>query len=248
MTNNFGCGDVVYTTLVINIEDEPKIIAVNGEDTVYVCQGFTVPLTVEGAFSYAWNPVGPLSNPNIADPICDPTVSEWFYVTGQIGLCTGYDSVFVSIIDPSVLAISSDSTICAGDTIQLVAINNVGDAGIQWTPAFGLSDTHIGAPQAFPGASTTYTASVTIAGCTVSDNIVINVDEFFFPDFTTLDTLICESYSVDLGEDIIGSTVQYQWTPATGLTDPTLSGPLATPLEPTTYTLIATMRTDIVPN
>jgi gliding motility-associated-like protein len=240
LTNNFGCGDVVYTTLVINIEDEPKIIAVNGEDTVYVCQGFTVPLTVEGAFSYAWNPVGPLSNPNIADPICDPTVSEWFYVTGQIGLCTGYDSVYVSIIDPSVLAISSDSTICAGDTIQLVAVNNVGDAGIQWTPAFGLSDTHIGAPQAYPGANTTYTASVTIAGCTVSDNIVINVDEFFFPDFTTLDTLICESYSVDLGEDIIGSTVQYQWTPATGLTDPTLSGPLATPLEPTTYTLVAT--------
>lgn len=238
LTNNFGCGDVTYTTVTVNIEDEPKIIALNGQDTAFVCAGYSVPLSVEGAATYFWTPVNPLDDPSSSHPVCTPTQSGWFHVVGQVGLCTGEDSVYVNIIDPNITTFVSDPTICNGTTVTLTAIDNVGHSGLHWTPEQGLSNPNSATPTVTPPVTTTYTAAVSIAGCTVTNAVTVNVDEYIQPTLTTTDTLICQGYSVQLADAITGTTTQYQWAPALWLDDANTSGPLATPQQSVTYVLV----------
>jgi hypothetical protein len=75
----------------------------------------------------------------------------------------------------------------------------------------------------------------------VSDSITIDVNPFEFPQIGN-DTLVCQSYGVQLAEMIDAVATVYSWTPTTGLSDPTVSGPIATPDVTTTYTLIATSQ------
>ncbi|MCB0584266.1 MAG: hypothetical protein KDD06_02900, partial [Phaeodactylibacter sp.] len=37
LANNFGCGDVVYAELVINLADELRVDINSGQDTAYIC-------------------------------------------------------------------------------------------------------------------------------------------------------------------------------------------------------------------
>ena len=92
---------------------------------------------------------------------------------------------------------------------------------------------------ASPQETTTYTATISIAGCQVLDSITVNVDTMFFPQLNFADTVICQNYPVQLAEVLDGTTT-YEWTPAAGLDDPTSSGPVAIPDQTTTYTLVAT--------
>ncbi len=95
-------------------------------------------------------------------------------------------------------------------------------------------------PIATPQVTTTYTASVEVAGCIVTDEITIDVSPFEFPQLAP-DTTICQNYSTQLAElfDPGAVTTTYSWTPTTGLNDPSVSGPIATPEVTTTYQLIA---------
>lgn len=54
------------------------------------------------------------------------------------------------------------------------------------------------------------------------------------------DTIIAPGKSVRLAPSVSGPVVSYQWTPATGLDDPTLRNPVATPISATTYQLQVT--------
>ncbi|MCC6412693.1 MAG: choice-of-anchor L domain-containing protein [Saprospiraceae bacterium] len=239
LSNNFGCGDVVYTTINIEIKDNVEVFVNTGADTIFVCAGATLQLEATGAVNYFWAPPGAVSNPFIGNPTITPVQDLWLEVTGTIATCVDFDSVFIKIIDPTIDVATSDPVnICQGTSVQLQANNNVLNQGLVWTPAAGLNNPNSQNPVATPSVTTTYTASVTIAGCTVSDTITINVDTLFFP-LVIEDTIVCQNYPVQLG-NVISGTTDYQWTPQDGLSDPTSSGPVALPDVTTTYTLVAT--------
>ena len=65
LSNNFGCGEVVYKTLTIELKDNIEVSVNAGADTVYFCAGSTTPLQLEaeGASDYFWQPPGAVSNP-----------------------------------------------------------------------------------------------------------------------------------------------------------------------------------------
>jgi gliding motility-associated-like protein len=240
LSNNFGCGTVVYETLSLEIKDNVDVDVNLGQDTIFVCAGATLQLEASGASSYFWQPVSAVSNPFIANPTTTPAQSQQLVVTGTIGTCVDQDTVWVQIVDPTMdlQVLFGGTELCLGEVTQLVAVNNVNNTGLTWTPTAGLSNPNIPNPIAAPTVTTTYVASVQIAGCIASDSVLIEVDTLFFPVLAN-DTTICQNYSVLLGSQI-NSTTQYQWAPAAGLDDPTASGPLATPSVNTTYTLIAT--------
>ncbi|MCB0576052.1 MAG: choice-of-anchor L domain-containing protein, partial [Saprospiraceae bacterium] len=239
LSNDFGCGTVVYKVLTVEIADN-VIVDVKGGDTLFVCAGATLQLEAEGATDYFWAPPGAVSNPFVPNPTITPTQDIWLEVTGTIASCVDVDSVYVTIVDPSIDVVAlSDSNICLGNSVQLQAINNVNSTGLVWSPTTGLDDPSSPTPIASPTQTTTYTASVSIAGCTVSDQITIQVDTLFFPTFTTFDTTVCQNYPVQLA-DSISSTTVYQWSPTAGLSSDTISGPVALPDVTTTYTLVAT--------
>ncbi|MFM8489923.1 MAG: hypothetical protein ACKOCH_26590, partial [Bacteroidota bacterium] len=112
------------------------------------------------------------------------------------------------------------------------------ESTIKWSPATGLDDVNSFNPVATPSFPTIYTASATLEGCVVSASVTIIVDSLFFPEL--IDDLVqCQNYPVQLA-NTLNSTTQYQWSPETGLSDPTVSGPIALPDITTRYILTAT--------
>ena len=146
--------------------------------------------------------------------------------------CTVLDTVMIEVGDVTA-NVTPNSDICMGDSIQLVA---TGGVTYQWSPVTGLSDPNIANPIASPTSSTFYSVTVSDAqGC--SDEISTVVTILFMGSTVIADQTICEGESVELFAT--GGT-NYQWSPATGLNDPTISNPIASPTVTTTYDVIVT--------
>ncbi len=242
LTNDFGCGEVVYTTLTIELHDELVVNIIPDADTTFVCQGATAQLDVEGAATYFWSPVNILDDPLSQTPVASPTVSGWVRVEGNVGICSDVDSIYLQIIDPVISITALDpQLICQGDSVRLSVVDNVNNTNLIWTPATGINDPNSPNPVVTPQETTTYIATVRLFECAVSDSITIDVNTFEFPQIGN-DTLVCQNYGVQLAEMIDAVATTYSWTPTTGLSDPTASGPIATPNVTTTYTLIATSQ------
>ena len=242
LTNDFGCGQVVYSELLINLADGLKVDINAGQDTAYICQDNTITLHATGANSYFWSPVSIVDNPSAASPIADPDTDRWVTVEGSLGPCVAYDSIFLQRTTPTIeVQPPGPIAICQGDSVRLVAYNNVGGSGLQWSPLSGLDSPNSERPVATPQQSITYVASIDITGCLVRDSININVSAFDFPMVTT-DTAICENYGVQLAEVISpdSTTTHFEWTPSAGLLNDTIAGPLAFPEITTNYQLIGT--------
>lgn len=251
LVRDFGCGATVLATLEIPLNDNLNVQIFEDElDTVLVCGGSTTQLQANGAGSYFWQPPGVFSDPNISNPIVDPDSSMWVMVTGTLGVCVDMDSVFLQLINPEVSIDAGDEiTLCAGDSVTLTAVNNVSNSNLLWTTFFfGLPDptnpVQVVSPPPFFN-SIFMDVQVELGGCIATDQIIINIDQFDFP-IVANDTTICQNYSVDLGSDIPFTTTTYSWTPNEFLSPGNdVSGPIATPDETTTYTLIASSATGV---
>ncbi len=240
LSNDFGCGSVLLATVDIPLVDQAHIEINAGNDTLFLCAGATLQLEASGADQYFWTPPAAVSNAFIPNPTTSPTQSFWVSVSGTLGVCTDMDSAFVQIIAPTIdVSAPGGTAVCQGTPVSLQSVNNVNNTGLVWSPASGLNDQYISNPTALPGKTTTYKATVTIAGCSASDEVTILVDTLFFPGLIG-DTIVCQNYPVQLANVIEGSSTTYQWTPAAGLSDPTSSGPIALPDVTTTYILTAT--------
>ncbi|MFQ5446121.1 MAG: choice-of-anchor L domain-containing protein [Saprospiraceae bacterium] len=251
LTRDFGCGEVVLATLIIEIHDNLLVqIFDDAIDTVLVCQGSCVQMDVTGAADYFWQPPGLFDDPQIPNPTACPDTSRWVAVTGTLGICTDMDSVFLQLIDPQVNILPGDFlTICEGDSITITAENNVDDSNLLWQTFFlTLPDPTNPVQTIVPPPffnSIFLNVSVELGGCVATDEVTINIDAFDFPQVAA-DTTICQNFSVDLGEDIPNTTTSYSWTPGTWLSPGgNVSGPIATPDVTTTYTLIGTSPTGV---
>jgi len=242
LSNDFGCGPVVFQTLTLEVLDNAEVVVNGGADTVYVCPGGTAQLLATGAQSYFWSPPLAISNPGIPNPTITPTQSIPLQVIGSIGICSDTATVFVKLISLPTLTVQSvgSPNICLGDTVQLAALTNAGDAHITWSPKSRLSDDKSATPLAYPLATTPYTATLAVPGCTpITAQITVRVDTMFFPTLAFTEITTCQNYPVQLA-NMLQTNTNYQWTPATGLNSDTISGPIATPDQTTTYTLTAT--------
>ena len=127
-----------------------------------------------------------------------------------------------------------DKTICPGTSTTLTG---AGGGAYSWQPATGLSNPGVFNPVASPAQTTTYTLTVTDAnGCTDTDEATITVT----PGPTANagpDKTICPGTSTTLTGSGGGA---YSWQPATGLSNPGIHNPVASPAQTTTYTLTVT--------
>ncbi|MBC7903745.1 MAG: gliding motility-associated C-terminal domain-containing protein, partial [Gemmatimonadaceae bacterium] len=138
------------------------------------------------------------------------------------------DSVKITVDSPLVVT-SADVSICSGTGTMLTAS---GSNTYVWSPATGLSRSDISNPTATPLVDTRYFVTGTsAAGCTAKDSVDVQV--MAKPVITkTKDTVICLATSVQLN---VSGGNSYQWTPAPGLSNLTVSNPVATPTASTTY-------------
>lgn len=243
LTNNFGCGTVTYTTLTIEIHDQPYATILNGLDTAYYCKNGKINLSVKGCQTYFWQPISIMDNFESVTPIATPTSNGYIYVTGQVGTCSAKDSIYAKEIDPKVkiLPIASNQ-LCEGKNVILTATNNTFNQGFTWFPPLGLSSTKNTTVTAGPLVTTQYFAQVNLSGCVVKDSLTLFVDPFDFPTIVSDTFKLCQTYPIKLASDIFFSTTTYQWSPASFLNNPNASGPVATPDQDILYTLIATSQ------
>lgn len=140
----------------------------------------------------------------------------------------------IEVFPYPVASITPDTNVCEGESISLTA---GGGMNYNWSPPVFLSGTSGPTVQASPASPITYTVVVTNpGGC--ADTATVNLGVLPKPVATALgDTLICPGDSVGL-QASGGSS--FLWSPSTGLSDPNIASPLASPTGPTSYVVTVT--------
>jgi gliding motility-associated-like protein len=222
------CGIDTATVEILWIE--PTASA--GPDTS-TCIGAGVMLNGSGGVTYGWEPAATLSDPTIANPIATPLDSTNYAVTiiTPEG-CTVLDTVLVTVyLTPPTPALT-DTVICAGSSVQLVA----GEAAwYAWRPSPGLSAYNVQSPIAAPSTPTLYIADlINPCGAAVDSAFVdvITVAARAWPD-----TIICPGTTVLLRAS---GGITYAWSPSTGLSHPDSSATFATAWAPSEYAVSVT--------
>ncbi|MCW3103557.1 MAG: hypothetical protein JWO09_1997 [Bacteroidetes bacterium] len=231
VTGPSGCGPGTPNTdtVVVNSVTMP----VDAGPYTPICLGSSTMLNATGGLSYSWSPATGLSDPNIANPVASPgtTTTYTVNVTGAFG-CMGSDTVTIGVNPSPLVDAGFPAGMCSGDNIML---GGNGSAGTySWSPGATLDDSTILTPTATPTVTTTYTLTITnTEGCSASDTVsvvILNPAADAGPN-----TSICPGTSTTLNASG-GDT--YSWSPATGLSDPAISNPVATPASTTTYTVV----------
>jgi hypothetical protein len=174
--------------------------------------------------------------------------------TGSLTASPATESAFNEALPPASPPILVDAgpniAIDAGASVQLPASATGGSGALTyaWTPTTDLDDPSVLQPIASPSVTTVYSFVVTDAeGQQAHDEATVIVSE------TPLGT---SAIVVEAGEDqsvVLGASVKlaaeasggvgaltYSWEPTTGLDDPTLLQPTASPAATTTYRLTVT--------
>lgn len=226
------CNDSATVTVTVN----PLPIANAGPD-LSTCSGDILQLGFPPTtgYTYSWQPVSGLDDPNKSNPIVNPqeTTQYFLTVTNATG-CSSIDSVTVSSGNVTA-TVTHDTAVCLGSSIQL---NASGGTSYQWYPSEGLSNPNIANPTCTPGAEIQYMVVVSSGLCVDSAYVTVGIAPFPFANAGE-DNNICPREQV-----IIGSPGEagytYSWTPSTGLTDPNSSQTTASPTESTRYILKVT--------
>ncbi|MEI6311227.1 MAG: gliding motility-associated C-terminal domain-containing protein [Bacteroidota bacterium] len=227
-------------TVNINIINYPTLT--HNSDTS-ICFGDTISLFVSGASGYIWNsPSGTssLSCTTCSNPIATPT-SNITYTVSNTGQCINTDTINVTIITPSGITVSNDTTICLGEAVRLFVSGGV---SYNWNSATGsssLSCTSCSNPLVNTLVSNTYYVNVSGTTCSLNDTINITVNPNTKINAGN-DTSICNTQGVQLNASGASS---YVWssnrTPLT-LSCTSCSNPIATPTLNTLYYVTSTQR------
>ena len=200
-----------------------------------ICLGESLALTLPpgGPGNYIWSPASSLDNPNSPSPIATPTQTTTYQVSAINQNCSVQGKVTI-LVSAASINVGTDKLICAGSDLNLTATTSGTPGTILWTPTGETSNTIT----VNPNAPTTYTATLSYGdNCVVSDEV--NVDVIPVPALNlNPSTSICLGASVNLTLPPNGPGA-FQWSPATGLDNPNIPNPVATPTTTTTYTVTA---------
>jgi hypothetical protein len=214
----------------VTVNARPNI-NVTGTPSLTICTGQSTQLLATGAATYSWSPAVGLNNPNIANPVANPTSTTTYTVTGTNAEgCTNTATVTVTIsAGLNITANASPGqTICVGQSTTLTAS---GATTYMWMPG-ALTGATVNVS---PTSTTTYTVTGNTGGCTGSATITVTVNSGLTVNVNANPSLtICSGGSTQL--TATGAT-EYLWTPATGLSNPGIANPIANPASTTTYTV-----------
>lgn len=230
VTNSKGCIDTLPRQ--ITIIDKPTL-DVRFDDTL-ICRGDQLQLEAIGSGNFSWSPTGSIvSGANTATPVVNPLTTTSYIVQLDDNGCLNWDTVKVNVVNFVTLQATPDTTICLTDSIQLNIISD--GLRFQWTPAATLNNPAAKNPMALPPAGTTnYQVTAYIGGC--SERADIDVTTVPYPVANAgAPVEICFNESTQLNATIVGSS--FTWSPTTGLSNPNILNPIASPPKTTAYIL-----------
>lgn len=242
ISNQFGTNT---TTQNVAVTFAPSPTADAGADIVS-CFGKQYQLNASSntlGVSYAWTPNQNITGGTTATPTITVVTSRDYIltVTDPITGCTGSDTVSI-ILDPTLgptIDAGADIVGCYGEQIQVTPNVTGSPLTYAWTPNSGISSTTSANPTFTLTSSNTYFVTVTDGnGCKDVDTMKITVNPS--PSiYAGQDQTITLGGTVQLN-GICGTCVAWSWSPATGLSNPNINNPIASPTVTTTYVLEGT--------
>ncbi|WP_207433528.1 T9SS type A sorting domain-containing protein [Sabulibacter ruber] len=237
VTNAEGCSR--NDTVFVNVNPLPVVTVTPAAPAV--CVGSSVQLQASGAATYRWSPATGLSDPTAPNPIASPVGTTTYTVIGysEAGCASVAKTVTVKVNPIPVANAGPDKVVCSrqGTTLGAAAV-----AGYtySWSPAIGLNNARAANPTlTYPGdnaepITVEYTLTVTANGCSSTDVVRVTVNPAAY---AGPDVAICQGSSTQLQAS---GGLTYNWSPAAGLSDPTIANPIANPTATTTYTVTIT--------
>ena len=202
------------TTDTVTVTVQPYVTTLtSGHPTI--CVGQSATLRVSGGTSHSWNTGDTTSSITVT-----PNVTTTYYVTSsESGKCSKTDSMTVTVQPYVSTTISRDTTICAGETVNLTV-----SGGTSRTWNNGATGTSI---TVTPSATTRYSVvSNAVGQCSTTDSVTVTVHPYVTT-FTSGHPTICVGQSATLR--VSGGT-SHSWN-----TGDTTSSITVTPNATTTY-------------
>lgn len=128
----------------------------------------------------------------------------------------------------------SDKTVCSGASTELGVLPEAGNK-YSWQPTVNLSDATKANPTCLPkSGATQYILSVTNAiGCVSYDTVIVTVGTIAAK--VSGNTAMCLGSSIQL---VASGGSDYSWSPITGLDNPNIPNPTASPISSTEYRVV----------
>lgn len=182
---------------------------IEGQRDTFMCQGDTIQWSVTPGVSYAWTPTTGVSNPTAQNVSLFPSVSTVYTVnvTDACGFIRVHE-VEVDVQPQPIVSLGNDTTICPGDSLQLLASGGI---FYEWDPDPTLSDPFAPDPFVSPSTPTEYRVLVTSAfGCETRDTITVGLNAAPTLNLSVSSPAVCDGFPI-LAQASGG--VSYQWSP-----------------------------------
>ena len=233
-----GCSGSDTMQVVIN--DKPYIYLLPNTDTV-ICDKDSLTITAQtSATVYSWSPQINMIDSTTLTPTVFPKTNTTYTITAQQGGCVGTASVLVKAVPYITVSFNPDTLhACKKDSIVLNP--NTLASTFLWTETGTtktLSNDTIRNPKASPHDDiTTFHVSANLGRCPAQASIKVYASPLPTVNITgpLPDTTICYGGTVPLRAIKTGAIAK--WTPTAYLSDASITSPIATPVNTTTYTL-----------
>ena len=142
--------------------------------------------------------------------------------------CVSLDTFYLKVFPGTTISVTPSHPICEGESQQLFA-SATDSVGYQWTPPRGLSNATIPNPVAAPSDSVIYKVMVTNKyGC--QDSAFVPIDVYRNPVANAgPDKTILIGDTAILNATVLGTAINFYWSPATYMNDNRLVTPLVYP-------------------
>ena len=201
-TTEHGCADI--DSVIVNVSSNINYTLT--PDTT-ICKSVPLQLLATGP-NPIWTPDPTLNNPNISNPVANPTTNNTYYVSFNDGNCDVLDSVVVQIRPDPVFASSATMEICVGDTALL---NATGGHLYSWTPGV-LTTSNPNEWIGIPPTTTEYAVTITDTVCHITEDFshIVTVHQLPFITASKSNDLDCTLGFANLSAT--GAEV-YTWSP-----------------------------------
>jgi gliding motility-associated-like protein len=231
-----GCPVVFPVTIT-----QTNSLTLTGNTNTSICAGSQFnTTTTSNATTFAWTAntsaaIAGISNTAIANPVLTPTQTTTYTLTASTGSCSLTNSFTITVNPLPTISTRGALNICTGGQGASPELTSTGTTFL-WSPTTGVSDPSQLNPVLNPTATTPYTVTATLAGCTATSTFTAVVSSSTANAGNPV-TIVLGASTTLAGS---GSTGTYQWSPSTGLSDPSVLTPVATPTVTTPYTLTIT--------
>lgn len=205
----------------------------NLPDTVFICEGNSVNITVDYAPTIDWSPNIDINTTSGQTVTISTAIDRWYYVEFTNICGTVKDSVFVDVIGSNPQA-GNDTIVCPRDTVSLWASGGV---SYQWEPSSSVHSPNSPMTTASPNYPTVYTVYITDEfGC--GSEAIVNVDHFPEPFVqASPDYYGFIGDVVDLTANGSNPGGNYTWTPPEFLSCSDCQSTTANPYKSKVYTV-----------